>query len=140
MKESRTDNNVALLQALGLHVALFALMFAGLHWTRSPIAEAAHGDVIEADLVNVSDLSASMQRALRRDPEPLPQPIVEPEPLPPQPDPLPEPVVEPPPVDELPPPEPDPAPVEQERVQRDADSAQVAKVDQEQDEKRKKPD
>ena len=74
MKESRTDNNVALLQALGLHVALFALMFAGLHWTRSPIAEAAHGDVIEADLVSVSDLSASMQRALRRDPEPLPQP------------------------------------------------------------------
>ncbi|HNV79841.1 MAG TPA: cell envelope integrity protein TolA [Thermomonas sp.] len=139
MKESRTDNNVALLQALGLHVALFALMFAGLHWTRSPIAEAAHGDVIEADLVSVSDLSASMQRALRRDPEPLPQPIVEPDPLPPDPEPLPEPVVEPP-VEELPPPEPDPAPVEQERVQRDADSAQVAKVDQEQEEKRKKPD
>ena len=111
MKESRTDNNVALLQALGLHVALFALMFAGLHWTRSPIAEAAHGDVIEADLVSVSDLSASMQRALRRDPEPLPQPIVEPDPLPPDPEPLPEPVVEPP-VEELPPPEPDPAPVE----------------------------
>ena len=139
MKESRTDNNVALLQALGLHVALFALMFAGLHWTRSPIAEAAHGDVIEADLVSVSDLSASMQRALRRDPEPLPQPILEPDPLPPDPEPLPEPVVEPP-VEELPPPEPDPAPVEQERVQRDADSAQVAKVDQEQEEKRKKPD
>jgi colicin import membrane protein len=139
VKESRTDNNVALLQALGLHVALFALMFAGLHWTRSPIAEAAHGDVIEADLVSVSDLSASMQRALRRDPEPLPQPIVEPDPLPPDPEPLPEPVVEPP-VEELPPPEPDPAPVEQERVQRDADSAQVAKVDQEQEEKRKKPD
>jgi colicin import membrane protein len=139
VKESRTDNNVALLQALGLHVALFALMFAGLHWTRSPIAEAAHGDVIEADLVSVSDLSASMQRALRRDPEPLPQPILEPDPLPPDPEPLPEPVVEPP-VEELPPPEPDPAPVEQERVQRDADSAQVAKVDQEQEEKRKKPD
>ena len=139
MKESRADNQAALLQALGLHVVLFALMFAGLHWTRSPIAEAAHGDVIEADLVAVSDLSASMQRALRRDVEPLPQPIAEPEPepLPPDPEPLPEPVVEPP-VDALPPPEPDPAPVEQERVQRDADSAQVAKVDREQDEKRKK--
>ena len=139
MKESRADNNVALLQALGLHVVLFALMFAGLHWTRSPMAEAAHGDVIEADLVSVSDLSASMQRALRRDPEPLPQPILDHDPLPPDPEPLPEPVVEPP-VEELPPPEPDPAPVEQERVQRDADSAQVAKVDQEQEEKRKKPD
>lgn len=139
MKESRADNNVALLQALGLHVVLFALMFAGLHWTRSPMAEAAHGEVIEADLVSVSDLSASMQRALRRDPEPLPKPIVEPEPVPPEPDPLPE-VLPEPPVEELPPPEPDPAPVEQEQVQRDADSAQVAKVDREQEEKRVKPE
>ena len=139
MKESRADNNAALLQALGLHVVLFALMFAGLHWTRSPMAEAAHGEVIEADLVSVSDLSASMQRALRRDPEPLPKPIVEPEPVPPEPDPLPE-VLPEPPVEELPPPEPDPAPVEQEQVQRDADSAQVAKVDREQEEKRVKPE
>jgi len=139
VKESRADNNVALLQALGLHVVLFALMFAGLHWTRSPMAEAAHGEVIEADLVSVSDLSASMQRALRRDPEPLPKPIVEPEPVPPEPDPLPE-VLPEPPVEELPPPEPDPAPVEQEQVQRDADSAQVAKVDREQEEKRVKPE
>ena len=139
MKESRADDRVALLQALGLHVVLFGLMFAGLHWARSPIAEAAHGDVIEADLVAVSDLSASMQRALRRDAEPLPQPIEEPVPLPPDPEPLPDPVVEPP-VEELPPPEPDPAPVEQAQVQRDADSAQVAKVDREQDEKRVKPE
>ena len=139
MKESRADNNAALLQALGLHVALFGLMFAGLHWTRSPMAEAAHGEVIEADLVSVSDLSASMQRALRRDPEPLPQPIAEPEPLPPEPETPPE-VLPEPPVEELPPPEPDPAPVEQERVQRDADSAQVAKVDREQDEKRTRPE
>ena len=139
MKESRADNNAALLQALGLHVVRFGLMFAGLHWTRSPMAEAAHGEVIEADLVSVSDLSASMQRALRRDPEPLPKPIVEPEPVPPEPDPLPE-VLPEPPVEELPPPEPDPAPVEQEQVQRDADSAQVAKVDREQEEKRVKPE
>jgi colicin import membrane protein len=140
VKESRADNRAALLQALGLHVVLFALMFAGLHWTRSTIAEAAHGEVIEADLVSVSDLSASMQRALQRDAEPLPQPIVEPEPLPPEPEAsLPETVPEPP-VEELPPPEPDPAPVEQERVQRDADSAQVAKVDREQEEKRTKPE
>lgn len=139
MKASRADTRVALLQALGLHVALFALLFAGLQWTRSPIAEAAHGEVIEADLVAVSDLSASMQRALRRDPEPLPQPIEEPEPPLPEPEETPEPVVEPP-VEELPPPVPDPAPVEQERVQRDADSAQVAQVDREQEEKRTRPE
>ena len=139
MKESRADNNAALLQALGLHVVLFGLMFAGLHWTRSPMAEAAHGEVIEADLVSVSDLSASMQRALRRDPEPLPQPIVEPEPVPPEPDPEPD-VLPEPPVEELPPPEPDPALVEQEQVQLNADSAQVAKVDREQEEKRVKPE
>lgn len=139
MKESRADNNAALLQALGLHVVLFALMFAGLQWSRVPIAEAAHGEVIEADLVSVSDLSASMQRALRRDPEPLPQPIVDPEPLTPTPDPLPD-VLPEPPVEELPPPEPDPAPVEQEQVQRDADSPEVANVDREQDAKRVKPE
>lgn len=139
MKESRADNNAALLQALGLHVVLFGLMFAGLHWTRSPMAEAAHGEVIEADLVSVSDLSASMQRALRRDPEPLPQPIAEPEPLPPEPETPPE-VLPEPPVEELPPPEPDPAPVEQEQVQLNADSAQVAKVDREQEEKRVRPE
>ena len=46
-------------------MALFAVMFAGLQWTRSNVAEAAHGEVIEADLVDVSDLSAAMQRALR---------------------------------------------------------------------------
>lgn len=139
MKESRADNNAALLQALGLHVVLFGLMFAGLHWTRSPMAEAAHGEVIETDLVSVSDLSASMQRALRRDPEPLPQPIAEPEPLPPEPETPPE-VLPEPPVEELPPPEPDPAPVEQEQVQLNADSAQVAKVDREQEEKRVRPE
>ena len=96
MNQTRADTRVALLQALGLHVALFAVMFAGLQWTRSNVAEAAHGEVIEADLVDVSDLSAAMQRALQRDPQPLPQPIAEPEP-----EPLPEPVVEP--VAEIPP-------------------------------------
>lgn len=140
MKESRADNRAALLQALGLHVVLFALMFAGLHWSRSPMAEAAQGEVIEADLVNVSDLSATMQRALRRDAEPLPKPIEQPEPLPPEPEtPLPD-VLPEPPVEELPPPEPAPALVEQEQVQRDADSAQLAKVDREQEEKRIKPE
>lgn len=138
-RESSAGVSTAVLQAVGLHLGLLALLFASMYLPRETVAEAARGEAVSADLATASDLSASMQRALRRDPEPLPQPIVEPEPLPPEPEPLPEPVVEPP-VDELPPPEPDPAPVEQERVQRDADSAQVAKVDQEQDEQRKAPD
>ncbi len=33
MKETRADTRTALLQALGLHAVLFALMFAGLNWT-----------------------------------------------------------------------------------------------------------
>ena len=41
MKETRADTRAALLQALGLHVVLFATMFAGLQWTRSNVAEAA---------------------------------------------------------------------------------------------------
>ncbi len=131
MKETGADTRTALLQALGLHAVLFGLMFAGLNWTRSNVAEAAHGEVIEADLVDPSALSATMRRALQRSPEPLPQPVVEP-----QPEPLPEPVVE----QALPPPVPEPAPVEQEKVQRDAESLDVAKVPREQEEKRKQPE
>ena len=135
MKETRADTRTALLQALGLHALLFALMFAGLNWTRSNVAEAAHGEVIEADLVDPSALSAAMRSALQREPvqppPPVEQPVVEPEP-----EPLPEPIVEP----EPPPPVPEPAPVEQERVQRDAPSPDVAKVPKEQDEKRKQPE
>jgi len=114
LKETRADTRTALLQALGLHAVLFALMFAGLQWTRSNVAEAAHGDVIEADLVDPSALSATMRRALQRDPEEPPPPIAEPEPVP---EPLPEPVPE-----ELPSPVPDREPVEQGEVQRDASS------------------
>ncbi len=131
---------MALLQALGLHVLLFALMFAGLRWSQHNVAEAAQGDPIEADLVAVSDLSASMQRALQRAPKEQPAPPPEPK----QPEPLPEPVPDelptPPQPKELPPPVPEPAPVEQEKVQRDAPSPQIAKVPREQEQKRKQPD
>ena len=135
MKETRADTRTALLQALGLHAVLFALMFAGLNWTRSDVAEAAQGEVIEADLVDPSALSAAMRSALQREPvqpsPPVEQPVVEPEP-----EPLPEPIVEP----EPPPPVPEPAPVEQEKVQRDAPTPDVAKVAKEQDEKRRQPE
>lgn len=98
--------------------------------------QAAQGDPIEADLVTMSDLSASMQRALQRKPS-------EPEPAPtPAPEPLPQPLQEAPPpeLEELPPPVPEPALVDQEKVQRDADSPQVAKTPTEQEEKRRKPE
>ncbi|GHC09005.1 hypothetical protein GCM10010080_25120 [Thermomonas carbonis] len=127
---------MAVLQAVGLHLGLLVLLWVGVDLPRESVDEAARGEAVSADLATASELSASMQRALRRDPEPLPQPIVEPEPLPPDPEDLPEPVIEPP-VEELPPPVPDPAPVEQEHVQRDADSPQVADVDREQEQKRK---
>lgn len=140
MKQTRTDTWVALLQALALHVLLFALMFAGLLWSQRNIVEAAQGDPIEADLVAVSDLSASMQRALRREPREQPAPPPEPAKSEPLPEPVPDEVPPPPQPKELPPPVPEPAPVEQEKVQRDAPSPQVAKVPREQEQKRKQPD
>jgi colicin import membrane protein len=126
VKQTRADTWVALLQALALHVLLFALMFAGLLWSQRNIVEAAQGDPIEADLVAVSDLSASMQRALRREPKEQPPP-----PEPKKPEPLPEPVP-----DDVPPPQ----PKELEKVQRDAPLPQVAKVPREQEQKRRQPD
>jgi colicin import membrane protein len=76
-----------------------------------------------------------MRSALQRKPEQPQQPAVEPQPPALQSDPLPQPVAE-----ETPPPVPDPAPVEQEKVLRDADSPDVAKVPVEQDAKHKQPD
>ena len=133
MRESRADTRTAMLQALGLHAVLFALMFAGLQWTRPSLPEAARGDVIEADLVDVGDLSAAMQRAMRQPPRVAPQPI---------PEPLPTPVEEPPtaPLEALPPPVPEPAPQDQEAVQRDGLAPEVAEVPREQEATRRQPD
>lgn len=139
MKQTRADTWTAVAQALGLHVLLFALMFAGLRWSQHNAAEAAQGDPIEADLVAVSDLSASMQRALQRAPkaQPAPSPAEKIDPLP---EPVPDAVPPPPQPKALPPPVPEPAPVEQEKVQRDAPSPEVAKRPREQEQKRRQPD
>ncbi len=139
MRETRADTRRALLEAVGLHALLFALLFAGLQWSRPPSTEQAAGEPIEADLVDPNALGAAMQRALQRQPEPLPEPVTEPEPeavKAPLPEPVPEPVPEP---AELPPPVPDPSPVEQERVQR-APAPQVAEVPREQEARRRQPD
>ena len=141
MRETRTDTSRALLQALGLHVVLFALMFAGLYWTRAPSVEPAAGEPIEADLVDPNALSAAMQRALARDAEPLPEPVPDAEREPvdaPLPEPVPEEIRAPQP-EQLPAPVPDPAPVEQERVQR-APAPQVAEVPREQEQRRQRPE
>lgn len=143
MRETRSDTRAALLQALALHAVLFGLMFAGLRWDSQQQMEAAKGEVVEADLVDPSALSASMQRALARapaaepvpapaPPEPLPAPLpeAEPEPAPPPPEPTPVP----------PAPVPDPAPVEQERVQRDAPRPPPPRPTPEQEERRRQPD
>ncbi|MGV8943794.1 TonB C-terminal domain-containing protein [Thermomonas sp.] len=149
MKETRADTRTALLQATGLHVLLFALMFAGLHWNRSHIVEPARGEPIEADLIDPSALSASMQRALRRDPKalpepmpvPIPEPTSEPTPEPPPPEPVPEPLPVPLPVPVVkalpPPPVRPPDKVDQEKVRRDVQAPDPARVKLEQDAKRR---
>lgn len=89
MKETPADTAQAFLLAVLLHLALFAVLFIGLWWTRSatPVAAGA----ISAELMDASQLSSAMRRTLRQAPEPLPVEEVEPEPEP-LPEPLPEPV------------------------------------------------
>lgn len=97
MKETRADTTWAVVLAMLLHAALFALLFAGLWWTRAA-APAAAG-AISAELLDASQLSPAMRRTLRerpepvreREPEPLPEPLPEPVPEPVQPQPQPKP-------------------------------------------------
>ena len=145
MQETRADSTQAVVLAIALHAFLFALMFAGLWWTRDMAPIAAAGSPISAEMVDTSELSTQMRRALERDAEPLP----EPEPPPPQPQPveedtmpLPQPVPEPLPqesqVEQQPQAQdfvPEPSPVEQERVDRDAIAAETR--EREQEEKRR---
>lgn len=138
MKQTRADNSIAVAQALGLHVVLFLLVFVGLRWSGNALPEASQGEPIEAELVSASDLSPSLQRALRRMPaeqRPAPQPDPMPKALP---EPLPE-QAPPPRPRALPPPVPDPAPVEQPRVQRDAALPPVPEIRREQEERRRQP-
>jgi colicin import membrane protein len=91
MKETPADTAQAFILAVLLHLALFAVLFIGLWWTRSaaPVAAGA----ISAELMDASQLSSAMRRTLQQQPVPLPVEKVEPEPEPePLPEPLPEPV------------------------------------------------
>ena len=142
MREQRADTARAVVLALLLHVAMFALMFAGLWWTRSAAPASAAGSPISAELIDASDLSPAMQRTLRNRPEPVePTPEPEPEPEPvvvedatPIPQPLPEPMPEDAPVEPQPVPQvqvPEPSPVDQEEVRREAIARETAEREQE---------
>lgn len=150
MRESRADTARAVGLALLLHVALLALMFVGLLWTRSSQPASAAGSPISAELIDASDLSAEMQATLRNRPEPVPQEVPQPEP---DPEPLPDPVEDEaaPPPQPLPEPRPEdspvdpqqqaqeqvlePDPIDQDAVRRDAIARETA--EREQEEKRR---
>lgn len=91
MKETPADTAQAVVLALLFHLALFAVLFAGLWWTRSA-APAAAG-AISAELMDASQLSSAMRRTLRERPQPIeiPEPLPEPEPPRPQVEPQPKP-------------------------------------------------
>ena len=118
MRETRADTAQAFVYAVALHALLFALMFVGLWWTRSSTPPESWGVPVEAEVIDASQLSASLRRALRQE-------AVKPEPPPPAPeeDALPEPLPE----DQPPPPQPlaqerlpEPDAVDQEEVRADA--------------------
>lgn len=139
MREARADTVQAVVLALLLHVLLFALVFMGLHWSRSAAPQAA-GVPISAELVDADALSAAAQQALTEVPEPMPAPEPEPAPAPveedvaPLPQPLPEPVPEDAEVEPQPAPQeqiPDPDVVDQDEARADAESELAAEREQE---------
>lgn len=111
MRESRADTQQAIVLAIILHAVLFALMFAGLWWTRTAAPVSAAGSPVEAELVDADALSASMRKVLRDRPEPVaaqPLPDPQPEPVEEEAAPLPQPLPEPVPEDAPTPPQPKP--------------------------------
>ncbi len=101
MRETHADTQQAVVLAIALHAVLFALMFAGMWWTRAAVTVSAAGMPVEAELVDANALSASMRKVLNQRPEPaepLPEPQPEPEPVDepdvPLPQPLPAPIPE----------------------------------------------
>lgn len=144
MRERRADTVQATLLALGLHALLFVVAFLGMWWTRSAAPVSAAGPVVEAELVDASALSASLQQVLRDRPDPAarPEPPV-PEPVEQETAPPPQPVPEPAPQESPVPPQPqvqervpEPDTREQERVSRQA-AADRAAAEREQEERRR---
>ncbi|VXA99832.1 Protein TolA [Luteimonas sp. 9C] len=96
MRESRSDNVVAIGLSILVHVLLFGLIILGALWSASSRPESAMGSPVSADLIDPNALSAADQRALADRPDPLPDPEPAPEAVPdPVPTPVPDPVPEP---------------------------------------------
>lgn len=139
MRESRADTNRALGYALLLHTLVFVAMFMGLWWTRSGAPVSVAGAPIEAELIDVGDLSAKMQRVLQQRPQPVePHPEPLPEPIEEEATPLPQPLPEPSPQDANTPQQRraqervvEPDAIEQEEVRADAISAEIREREQE---------
>lgn len=143
MRETRADTTQGVFLALLLHALLFALMFVGLWWSGSSSPAGAAGAPVSAELMEFSDLSAAMRRTLQKRPEP----VQEPEPPQKQPieedaTPLPQPILETNPQDSQVEPQfqaqeriPEPSDIDQEKVERDAISAETR--EREQEEKRR---
>lgn len=137
MRENRADTALAIVFALLLHAVPVLLLLVASLWRTPP--SAAAGEPINADVVDLNALSASMRSALRREPVPLaPAPLQEPleEPLPEEP--LPEALEEPlpeetPPEQQLQPQEQlsDPDTVDQQEVKPDSVAAETAAREQE---------
>ncbi len=139
MRETRADTTRAFLYAVALHVLLFLLAFVGLWWTRSTAPVSAAGPVVEAELIDPNALSAQMKRVLRQRPEPVPpEPVQLPQAAEEETAPPPQPIPEPRP-QESPVPQqnqaqeqiPIPDTREQERVDREAISAEQREKEQE---------
>ncbi|MFT3896930.1 MAG: cell envelope integrity protein TolA [Thermomonas sp.] len=127
MRETRADTTQAFVYAVALHALLFALMYFGLWWTRSSTPQQSWGVPVEAEVIDASQLSASLKRALKQDAaKPPPPPAPKEEPLP---EPLPEDTPPPQPLAQQKLPEPDA--VDQEAVRPDAVSPDTRPREQE---------
>lgn len=156
MRESPSDNTIAIGLSILVHVVLFGLILLGALWNAASRPESAAGSPVSADIIDPNALSAADRRALATRPEPLQDPAPEPTPEPvpaPVPRPLPEPVDEPVAARPQPVPEPRPEdaveprqpqlqqvvprpdPVSQDAVRRDALAAEAR--EREQEEKRR---
>lgn len=98
MRETGADTTYAIAFALLLHAMLLAFFLLAALWPGGDSASA--GEPIQADVVNLDALSASMRSALQRPPEPSSEPVEAPSETPPEA--LPEALAEPVPEETLP--------------------------------------
>ncbi len=139
MRETRADTTQAFVYAIALHVLLFLLAFVGLWWTRTTAPVSAAGPIVEAELIDPNALSAQMKRVLRERPKPVPpEPVQQPQAAEEEATPPPQPLPEIRPQDSQVPQQnqaqeqiPIPDTREQERVDREAISAEQREKEQE---------